>query len=132
MTLLHKIKLYTTYELLLLLSFVLIVIKGFEYLFIGIVYPLLIAILLLIPFIYGYFKPQFNFQKAIKYWGILVFCYGLTRILMNLFVIVAPSGVPSGAYYQFTFWYGLKSVLYVLLGLVLFLKRKSIFLNLSQ
>jgi|GEM_PF-2560585 len=131
MTVLHKIKAYNRYEMLLLSSFVFILFKGFEYLFIGIVYPLLIAIVLLTPFIYGYLKPGFKFQKAIKYWGILVLCYGLTRILLNIFVLVAPSGVPSGAYYQFTIWYGIKSILYSVLGIVLFLKRKNIFLNFS-
>jgi len=132
MKLLHKLKSYNTYELLLLLSFAFILAKDFEYLFIGIYYPLVIVVLLLSPFLYGYFKTQYNFSKTIKYWGILVLCYGLIRVLLNIIVHINSSGVPSGAYYQFTIWYGLKSVLYVLLGLVLFLKRKSIFLNLSQ
>ena len=132
MTLLQKLKSYNNYELVLLFSFLLILIKGFGYLFIGLVYPLLIAILLLTPFIYGYFRPQFNFRKTIKYWSILVMCYGIIRILLNIMMYIDSSGVPSGAYYQFTIWYGLKSVLYVLLGLVLFLKRKSIFLMRTQ
>ncbi len=127
MTLLHKIKSYNTYELLLVLSFILILIKGLEYLFIGIIYPLLISILLLFPFVYRYFKPQFNFRKTIKYWSVLVLSYGLIRVLLHLIISINSDGVPSGAYYQFTLWYGLKSVFYVLVGIVLFLKRKHIF-----
>ena len=127
MNVLHKIKSYTTYEQLLLLSFILILIKGFTYLFLGVYYPLLIALLLLLPFLYTYFKRGFKFQRAIKYWSILVICYGMVRILLHIITRFNSDGVPSGAYYQFTIWYGIKSILYVTLGVVLLRKRKLIF-----
>lgn len=120
------------YDYVLILSFALIFIKGFEYLLIGVVYPIACVILLMIPFIYCYFKKQCNIPKIIKYWSILVLCYGLTRVLLHLFARVYSSGVPSGAYYQFTIWYGVKSILYIGLGVILLLKRKLMFLNLSQ
>ena len=132
MNILQKLKDCNPHELLLVLSFILILIKGFEYVFIGILYPLVISIILLSPFIYCYFKKQCNLSKIIKYWSILILCYGVVRILLNTIISIDSSGVPSEAYYQFTLKYSIISILYVVLGVTLFRKRKHIFLNLSQ
>ena len=131
MNIIQKLKSYNTYELLLTLSLMLILIKGLTYLLIGIIYPLLISLALLSPFIYCYFKKRCKLSKTIKYWSILILCYGIVRILLNSIIYIDSSGVPSEAYYQFTLWYGIKSLLYIALGIVLLLKRKHIFLNLS-
>ena len=111
---------------LLLLSMLLLLIKGLVYIFIGVIYPLGIGLLLLLPLLYGYLKGGKKFQKAVKYWSVLVICYGLIRILLNVFIYVDDSGVPSGAYYQFTVWYGLKSISYVILGIYLLVQRKQV------
>ncbi len=111
---------------LLLLSMLLLLIKGLVYIFIGVIYPLGIGLLLLLPLLYGYLKGGEKFQKAVKYWSVLVICYGLIRILLNVFIYVDDSGVPSGAYYQFTVWYGLKSISYVILGIYLLVQRKQV------
>ena len=111
---------------LLILSMLLLLIKGLVYIFIGVIYPLGIGLLLLLPLLYGYLKGGKKIQKAVKYWSVLVICYGLIRILLNAFIYVDDSGVPSGAYYQFTVWYGLKSISYVILGIYLFIQRKEI------
>ena len=111
---------------LLILSMLLLLIKGLVYIFIGVIYPLGIGLLLLLPLLYGYLKGGKKLQKAVKYWSVLVICYGLIRILLNVFIYADDSGVPSGAYYQFTVWYGLKSISYVILGVYLFIQRKEI------
>ena len=123
----QKLRSYNTYELLLIVSFILILIKGLEYLLIGLIYPLLITLLVLSPFIYSYFKSQNNLQKTIKYWSILVLCYGTVRVFLNTIIYIDSSGVPSAAYYQFTLVYWIKSILYIILGALLLLKRKYIF-----
>ncbi|AXT19632.1 hypothetical protein D7030_09800 [Flavobacteriaceae bacterium AU392] len=126
MSIIQKIKSFNEYEILLVLSFVLIIIKSMEYLFIGIFYPLIIIILLLSPFIYIAFGAKCNFQKALKYWSILIICYGTIRVLLHVLTFIESKGIPSAAYYQFTLWYGLKSMIYIVLGSVLLLKRKYI------
>lgn len=132
MSIIDKIKSFSLHETLLVLSFVLIIIKSIEYLFIGVFYPLLISLLLLSPFIYCFFKEKCNLRKIIKYWSILIICYGTIRVLLHVLTFIDSGGIPSSAYYQFTLWYGIKSILYISLGVILLLKRKLIFLNLSQ
>ena len=127
-----KIKLNNRYEVLLIISVILILIKSFEYLLIGIIYPLLISIIILSPFIYHCFKKHSNLQKIIKYWSFFIIAYGIIRLLLNGLIYIDSRGIPSGIYYQFTFWYAVKTISYVALGIVLLLKRKQIFLNLSQ
>ena len=111
---------------LLILSILLLLIKGLTYIFIGIIYPLGIGLLLLLPLLYGYLKGGKKLQKAVKYWSILVICYGLIRILLNIFIHVDGGGVPSGAFYQFTIWYGLKSISYAILGIYLLVQRRQV------
>ncbi len=113
------------YEILLIVSFIPIIIKSIEYLLAGIFYPFLIMIILTSPFLY-LFKKKKNTPKLIKYWSILLIGYGLLRIVLHTLIITKPSGVPSGAFYQFTFWYTFKSVFYILFGISLFIKRKLI------
>ncbi|WP_219011204.1 hypothetical protein [Aquimarina litoralis] len=113
-------------ELLFIGSFIPIFIQSIEYLFIGLIYPFLIMTLLISPFIYMFLKRKNYTQKLIKYWCILLTCYGLLRIALFVLVTVMPSGVPSGAFYQFTFWYTTKSIWYVIFGICLFTKRKRI------
>lgn len=131
MKIIQKLKGCNPYELLLVLSFILILIKDFEYVFIGILYPLVISAILLSPFVYCYFKKRCTISKTIKYWSILILCYGLVRILLNTIIYIDSRGIPSEAYYQFTLKYSIISILYVVLGVTLFRKRKHIFLNLS-
>ena len=107
MKFIQKLKSYNTYELLLISSLVLILIKGLTYLLIGIIYPLLISLALLGPFIYCYLKRQCNISRTIKYWSVLVTCYGIVRILLHVIISINSDGVPSGAYYQFTWWLSL-------------------------
>ena len=80
MKVLDVLRSYNGYEKAFVFSFIPLLIKMFNYLFIGIVYPLLIGALLLSPFLYCYLKPNSNFQKAIKYWSIMILCYGILRI----------------------------------------------------
>lgn len=114
------------YEILLIVSFIPSIIKSFEYLLAGILYPFLILLSLTSPFLYVYLKQKNYTSKLVKYWSILLIGYGLLRILLHTLIIIKPSGVPSGAFYQFTFWYTTKSVLYVLFGICLFTKRNLI------
>ena len=131
MKLIQKLQSFTKYEWILILSILLILLKGFEYLIAGILYPLSIGILLLSPFIFGLSKPIFNFQKIIKYWSILVVSYGITRILLHSIIYIDSSGVPSAAYYQFTIWYGIKTTCFLFLGLYLY-KNRNQFLCFSE
>ncbi|MCC1483533.1 hypothetical protein [Winogradskyella immobilis] len=132
MNIIQKLKGCNPYDLLLILSFMLILIKGLEYVFIGILYPLVISAILLSPFVYCYFKKRCTISKTIKYWSLLILCYGVVRILLNTIIYIDSRGIPSEAYYQFTLKYSIISILYVVIGVTLFRKRKHIFLNLSQ
>lgn len=114
------------YETLLIVSFIPSIIKSITYLLVGILYPLLILTLLTSPFLYIYLKRKNYTSKLIKYWSILLIGYGLLRIVLYTLILIKPSGVPSGAFYQFTFWYTFKSVFYILLGICLLSKRKLI------
>ncbi|WP_394746975.1 hypothetical protein [Spongiimicrobium salis] len=132
MKVLDALRSYNVYEKVFVFSFIPLLIKMFNYLFIGVFYPMLIGVLLMSPFLYCYWKPNANIQKAITYWGIMILCYGVLRVLLNIIIRIDSSGVPSGDFYQFTFWYALKSVGYCIMGILLLLKRKKIFLNISQ
>ena len=112
-------------ELILLFSFIPIIVQVIPYLFIGNAYPLLLAMVLASPFFY-FVKKKKNLPKAIKYWSLLIICYGTVRLLLHLLCYIEPKGIPSGVYYQFTFWYAIKSIFYVLLGSCLFVKRRQI------
>lgn len=119
---------YNIYEILLLISFILILNKGLEYTIIGLYYPLLLSIVFLLPFGYIFLNQKKTLKKIIKYWSILIICYSVIRIFLNALILIEPGGgIPSGAYYQFTIGYGLKSISYLILGILLFIKRKLIF-----
>ncbi len=111
------------YHLLFILSFIPLLVQGIIYINIGNIYPLSIGFLL-IGFLLYYLKR--NTSKAIKTWSILLICFGFVRILLHALMHIDSGGIPSAIYYQFNFWYGLKSVLYVVLGGFLYRKRKHI------
>ena len=119
-----EIKRLDRYHILLYLSILLFLLKGLEYAFLGIPYPLIVALILLSPFLVMLSKREKLLLRVLKYWSILVISYGLYRAVLQVFVHAHGSGVPSAAYYQFTVWYGIKTLLFVLIGWYLFLKRK--------
>ncbi len=118
-----SIKRTNRFVLLLFLSFIPFTVQVVTYLFIGNIYPLLLAMVLVTPFVY-FLKKKSNTPKAVKYWSLLIICYGTVRLLLHLLCHLDSSGIPSGVYYQFTIWYAIKSVLYIILGWFLFTKRK--------
>lgn len=124
-----EIKRLDRYQILLYLSILLFLLKGLEYAVLGLPYPLAIALILLSPLLLLRAKRQKLLLRVLKYWSILVISYGLYRVVLQVFVHAHGSGVPSAAYYQFTFWYGIKTLLFVLIGRYLFLKRRHFYSN---
>lgn len=110
-------------KMLYLLSFLPLAIQGMTHILIGNIYPLGIGLLLIGFLIY---LSKTNPSKAIKIWSILLIGFGTVRVALHLLMYIDAGGVPSAIYYQFNFWYGLKSMLYIILGIFLYRKRKDI------
>jgi len=113
------------YPYVLLFSLLPPIVQGGYYLFIGSLYPLLIEFILMLPVIYFVFYRKKGIHKALKYWGILVFCYGFLRITLITLFQFDNGGIPSAVYYQVTPVYWIKSFGYLLLGLFLWIWRKQ-------
>ena len=112
------------YSYLLPLSFIPVIYKGLEYAFIGVFYPLLALVILSLPFLYFFFRK--NISKAIKYWSFLIIGYAVIRIFLGIVFMIASNGIPSGVFYQFTPFYHIKSVAFLVLGVLCLVKRKKI------
>ena len=101
-----------------------VIYKGLEYVFIDVFYPLLALLIVSLPFLYFFFSK--NISKAMKYWSFLIIGYAIIRILIGSVFSIYSSGVPSGAFYQFTLFYHIKSIAFLVLGVFRLVKRKMI------
>jgi len=108
-----------------LISFIPVIFKGLEYLAIGVAYPLLVLVILSIPFLLLFFVTK-NYKKAIKYWSLLIIGYSIIRVFLIIIALIDSSGIPSGIFYQFTWFYYLKTIGFFMLGWTCLVKRRKI------
>ena len=115
------------YKILLVISYVPLVLQGVFYLWIGEVYPFMIGLFLICTSYYFIAHTSYR-TRMIKVWSILLIGYGFIRAALHILMFVESSGVPSGIYYQFDFWFGVRSGLYILLGIYLLSFRRKLVL----
>lgn len=119
-----KIKKELWFNYLVYLSFIPLLIKGITYLRIQLFYPFMVSFLILGSMLFLLKLKRDNAIKTIKYWGILIMLYAITRLVLFGLIQIADRAVPSVVFYQFNFWYHFKTLLFLILGYLCFSKRK--------
>jgi len=113
-----------SYRYVLYLSFVPLTLHGLRYAWIGSPFILIFGVLIASAVLYLVHNSKALASKAIKIWSWLMICYGVMRILLasvNLFM----DAMESAIVYQLTLWYIIKSVLFIMLGIFLFIANRK-------
>jgi hypothetical protein len=102
------------------MSFMPLLIKGMLHVQGGSYVPMIVINLLGLPIIYGlYFgKPWVTF--FIRVWSVWMMLYGIVRILLQVLLEVAPSGIEANIANQMTFGYVCMSLVHLTVGWALY------------
>jgi hypothetical protein len=108
------------YLYVLLVSFLPLLVKGMLHVQGGSYIPMLVINVLGLPILYGlYFaKPWVTF--FIRAWSVWMMIYGIVRLLLQVLVKMAGSGVESGIANQVTFGYLCMSLAHIAVGWALY------------
>ncbi len=110
---------------LLILTFILPLFQGIQYVVIGSVYPLVIVSLVIGLVIFFLFSKRGGSEKILRYWSYLHIGYGAIGLTLIGFGLMAGSGLPSSIYYQFNVSYVLKMGVCIIMGVMLLKTRKA-------
>ena len=115
-----------TYTYILMISFFPMLWNGIHYSFIGLFYPMLIALLLLSLIIYFVFGNRREKLVAAKSWSILLIGYSIIRFGMLALTFIDDGGIPSAIYYQPNSWFFVKNCLFFVVGVWLYHNRMAL------
>lgn len=104
---------------LLILTFILPLFQGIQYVLIGLIYPLVILSLVAGSVVFLLFFKRGVSEKILRYWSYLYIGYGAIGLTLIGFGLMAGSGLPSSIYYQFDLWYVLKMGVCMIVGVLI-------------
>ena len=115
---------------LLYFSFLPLLIHGVIYLEIGAPYIFILFLTVVAILVYILHFRKSHISKMIKIWSLLLISYGIVRFLLasvNLFM----DSIESTITYQLTLSYHIQSLIYIIIGLIVYLNRSKMMKELS-
>ena len=73
-----------TFYVVLVISLLFFLIKGINYLFIGSIIPIIIALFLLFIIVISFRSSEKKFRRAIRFWAILLIIWASVRVLLGI------------------------------------------------
>ncbi len=107
------------FYLLIALSLAPLAVKLIELLLTGSYVAALVCLAVVLPVLTGFLGNDKWLGRVLRYWSFMLIAYGLLRSLMHLLVLSVGNGVESSIWYQFTWFFHLKNMGFVVLGLYL-------------
>ncbi|GEM_PF-6129427 len=107
------------FYLIIALSLAPLAVKLIELLLTGSYLAALVCLAVVLPVFTGFLGNDKWLGRMLRYWAFMLIAYGLLRSLMHLLVLSVGNGVESSIWYQFTWFFHLKNMGFVVLGLYL-------------